>query len=225
LSDYIPGVPINDEVKKKNGELPGMGGVFNTVNLHLYHYAGNNPVKYVDPDGKLVITGGAALLGVAVVAVSTSAFKLFQTIGKAISDGIQNGVPAFNGVPNSNIPESFPAGESNGLTGIPPLVPPAIDNTQESFPSSGKEAIDNILPSRDIGDMKKNKPDHPDYVPPKNWNGEKVKTPRGSGWPAKNGDVWVPDDYKGTHAPHWDVQHKDGSYDDVYPKKEGDNEN
>ena len=31
--------------------LPGMGGVFNVVNLHVYHYAGNNPVKYVDPDG------------------------------------------------------------------------------------------------------------------------------------------------------------------------------
>jgi len=28
-----------------------MGGVFNVVNLHVYHYAGNNPVKYVDPDG------------------------------------------------------------------------------------------------------------------------------------------------------------------------------
>jgi hypothetical protein len=27
--------------------------VFNTVNLHTYHYAGNNPVKYVDPDGAL----------------------------------------------------------------------------------------------------------------------------------------------------------------------------
>lgn len=29
-----------------------MGGVFNVVNLHLYHYAGNNPVKYNDPDGR-----------------------------------------------------------------------------------------------------------------------------------------------------------------------------
>jgi hypothetical protein len=28
-----------------------MGGVFNVVNLHLYHYAGNNPLKYTDPDG------------------------------------------------------------------------------------------------------------------------------------------------------------------------------
>jgi hypothetical protein len=29
-----------------------MGGVFNLVNLHVYHYAGNNPVKYTDPDGE-----------------------------------------------------------------------------------------------------------------------------------------------------------------------------
>ena len=52
LSDYIPKAPIDDEAKKHNEKLPGMGGVYNTVNLHLYHYAGNNPVKYTDPDGK-----------------------------------------------------------------------------------------------------------------------------------------------------------------------------
>jgi hypothetical protein len=52
MGDYIPAAPINDEAKKNNGNLPGMGGVFNLVNLHVYHYAGNNPVKYTDPDGK-----------------------------------------------------------------------------------------------------------------------------------------------------------------------------
>ena len=36
----------------RNGNLPGMGGVFNTFNLDLYHYAENNPVKYLDPDGR-----------------------------------------------------------------------------------------------------------------------------------------------------------------------------
>jgi RHS repeat-associated protein len=52
LGEYFPSAPVNDEAKKHNQNLPGMGGVFNYVNLHAYHYAGNNPVKYVDPDGK-----------------------------------------------------------------------------------------------------------------------------------------------------------------------------
>jgi RHS repeat-associated protein len=52
VGDYIPGAPVNDEARKRNGNLPGQGGIFNTVNLHLYHYAGNNPVKYMDPDGR-----------------------------------------------------------------------------------------------------------------------------------------------------------------------------
>jgi hypothetical protein len=55
MGDYIPSAPISDEARRRNGNLPGMGGVFNYVNLHAYHYAGNNPVKYVDPDGNLFV--------------------------------------------------------------------------------------------------------------------------------------------------------------------------
>ncbi len=55
LGEYIPIAPTNDEAKKHNSNLPGMGGVFNHINFNLYHYAGNSPVKYTDPDGNEIV--------------------------------------------------------------------------------------------------------------------------------------------------------------------------
>ena len=52
LGEYIPEMGKGNA--KDSGNLPGMGGVYNHINFHLYHYAGNNPVKYVDPDGRFL---------------------------------------------------------------------------------------------------------------------------------------------------------------------------
>ena len=53
LGEYIPGA--GKATASEAGSLPGIGGIFNTVNLQLYHYAGNNPVKYTDPDGNFIV--------------------------------------------------------------------------------------------------------------------------------------------------------------------------
>ncbi len=46
LARYLP---CGD--KNRDKELPGLGGVYNSVNLNVYQYAGFNPVKLIDPDG------------------------------------------------------------------------------------------------------------------------------------------------------------------------------
>jgi RHS repeat-associated protein len=60
--EYVPRAPADDEARKHNERLPGMGGVFNYVNFHVYHYAGNNPVKYIDPNGERILPHGARSL-------------------------------------------------------------------------------------------------------------------------------------------------------------------
>ena len=62
LGEYIPKAPIDEEAKKHNQNLPGMGGVFNHINGDLYAYAGNNPVKYTDPDGNEIRNVGKTMM-------------------------------------------------------------------------------------------------------------------------------------------------------------------
>ena len=62
LGEYIPKAPIDEEAKKYNQNLPGMGGVFNHINSNLYHYAGNSPVKYTDPDGRIVRNANSTIM-------------------------------------------------------------------------------------------------------------------------------------------------------------------
>jgi RHS repeat-associated protein len=100
MGEYIPVAPINDEAKKNNQNLPGQGGVFNLVNLHVYHYAGNNPVKYTDPDGKVINLVAAG-------------------IGAAIGAGISAGMTALNGGSARDIAAAAVGGAvAGGMAGL-----------------------------------------------------------------------------------------------------------
>ena len=53
----------------------GEGGAYNTVNLNLYHYSGNNPVTYIDPDGRVfnvIVAVAGAVIGASVGAATTA---------------------------------------------------------------------------------------------------------------------------------------------------------
>lgn len=50
-SRWLSTDPALSSYVEKNYKGPS-GGIYNSVNLNLYHYGGNNPIKYVDPDGR-----------------------------------------------------------------------------------------------------------------------------------------------------------------------------
>jgi hypothetical protein len=83
------------------------------------------------------------------------------------------------------------------------------ENGNSNVPKSNKPTLE---------DLKKGPPKHPDFKSPKGGD-RKVKNPngKGTGWVDKDGDVWVPTDHNGTHAPHWDRQHPGGKHTNVYP--------
>jgi RHS repeat-associated protein len=115
MGEYVPVAPINDEARKRSGNLPGMGGIFNTVNMHVYHYAGNNPVKYTDLDGNNIIS----------LNIENNTFFLTQIIDIA-GKGFY-----FDNDNNLQIDETVAPGELYSKTARAQLIS-AIKNTEKT---------------------------------------------------------------------------------------------
>ena len=76
------------------------------INFHLYHYAGNNPIRYSDPDGRIVIHFGIqGNAGAGVGGLLESGFKIGISkegfsfgVYSSESVGAEFGVVAFFGI-------------------------------------------------------------------------------------------------------------------------------
>jgi len=85
MGEYVPS-PGQDP-----GKLRGIGGVYNFINLHVYHYAGNNPIVIIDIDGEanwgqvldgfLTALSGAGMIYSGTVVIGCAAAKTIGTVG------------------------------------------------------------------------------------------------------------------------------------------------
>ena len=100
LGEYIPKAPVNEEAKRYNQNLPGMGGVFNHINSNLYHYAGNNPVCYTDPNGKFfnviaAVAGGVIGAGVGAISAAIAGGSTKDVIAAAVGGAAGGALAGF----------------------------------------------------------------------------------------------------------------------------------
>jgi hypothetical protein len=118
-----------------------MGGVYNAVNLHVYHYAGNNPVKYKDPDGKWI-------------ALKKQADRFNNYIGS----GARNSVSSdYSGSEFGNITIKSPEAIRKDAEGVYNKNLPGMPSPEEKKQAvdAANKVIDNFIRSKD-----------PSYNPP-----------------------------------------------------------
>ncbi len=112
----------------------------------MYHYAGNNPVKYTDPDGKVAIlipllpsVGSIILKGAAI----TGAVIGGIVVGEAIKDGIENENQESSSVQQAEKSKQKIESNAQSVTPNPEPLPPSEE------PNDNKNKKDNNQSAKD----------------------------------------------------------------------------
>ncbi|MCL2791682.1 MAG: hypothetical protein FWD87_01195 [Spirochaetaceae bacterium] len=153
IGEYIPRAPINDEARRHNQNLPGVGGIFNYINFHVYHYGANNPVKYIDPDGR-VINLAAGGIGLAFGAVTGAAVA--YTAGKSIREvmAAAAGGAVMGGMTGVTMGASLAAGLAAGaLAGVAGYTAENIVNWEPNTAAGIVESTMGGVSDKMLGDV------------------------------------------------------------------------
>ena len=124
-----------------SGSDAGCGGAYNSVNLNLYHYAWNNPVKYTDPNGEFIFLAiPVATMAAKAVAWFVGSLAICAVGGYVIGKTAENAVE-YAKSKNSEKPSPMPEnGAESAAVGSP--MPP--DDEDDDFDNDDYEYTQRI---------------------------------------------------------------------------------